>query len=222
MRSLDQTTRHAVAVAGTATEHPTEVQAPPEMRHASADLVALYIHDDRYGPYLKADIASRSGNFLLRLPLRNGEVSRTEEWIPTHILIPIHPKIRLSFRGVYTTGLKVVSDVQAFSEERLGIKKPAASWSSRIVRSHVYIESLLGDERTAPLVERFCESVPLSRYVGVLHVEAQSLDPFDLLLDTTSTERNLNCSAVVRFGKSNQDNSLYQFIADQYQCKMFV
>ena len=221
MRLPGEITRHAVAVAGTAIADPIQPPAPSEMRHSSADLVALYIHDDRFGPYLKAEIANRKNNFLLRLSLRNQDVPRTEEWVLTHILIPIHAKIRLSFRGVYTAGLKIVCEVQAFAEARLGVENPAVSWSSRIVRSHSYIESLLRDKRTAPLVDRLCRTVPLPRYVGVLHVEAGSLDPFDVLLDTTSTERNLNCPALVRFGNSHKSSGLYQFIARRYQCEVF-
>jgi hypothetical protein len=214
--SLGKDVRHAVAVAGTALREPLQLPGAAEIRHASADLVALYIHDDRCGPYLKAILPSGGNTLLIKLPLEE------QNWTLTHILIPIHSKIRLSFRELYTAGVKMVSEVQGFLEERLAVREPSAAWSTRIVRSPAYIDSLLRDSRTAGLVDRICESVPFPRYLGAVHVEVPSFDPFDVLLDTTSTERNLNCSAVVQFGKSNPGtSSICQFIAARYRCGAF-
>ncbi len=212
--------RHAVAVAGMALDNPTEGLATAEMGHASAGLVALYVHDDRNGPYLKGIIEEQNEDFVIQLPLRNNP---TEMWLLTHILVPIHVKIRLSLLELYRAGLSLLADVQGFVERRLAVKEPATSWSSRVVRSYGYVESLVRDERTAKLVNRFCQSVPLPRYLGVIRVEVPTMDPFDVLLDTTSTERNVNCIAVIPYGKSHPTMvSLCQFIAEQYQCKAFA
>ena len=67
------------------------------------------------------------------------------------------------------------------------------------------------------VVERLSEAVRFSRYIGVIRFEAPMLDPFDIILDTTSTERNLNCLAVVQLGKSNPyTTELCKLIAEIY------
>jgi hypothetical protein len=47
-------------------------------------------------------------------------------------------------------------------------------------------------------LERLCDNIPLSRYVGVVRLTAEDIGSIDVLLDTTSTERNLQCLAVIR------------------------
>jgi hypothetical protein len=215
-----QDVSHAVAVAGMGVGGPTDGLAVTEMGHSSSGLVALYIHDDRNGPYVKATIGKRAEELQLRL----GFQRQKETWILTHILIPMHAKIRLSFRGLYEAGLEILLQVQAFLESQLRIKKPGTSWTSQIVRSHSYIESLLRAGQSA-LADRLCESIPLPRYMGIIHIEAPSLDPFDVILDTTSTERNLNCLGVVQLGAgktSAETTLLCKRIARKFVCRAFI
>jgi hypothetical protein len=145
----------------------------------------------------------------------------------THILVPLHPKIRLSFAQLYTAGLDIVYKAQSFaiarafaSSERT--KQVTTLWKSRIFHSSVYTEALLRDGKSA-IVERLCDSVPLSRYVGVIRIEALGLDAFDVLLDTTSTERNLNCLAVLQLGKAHPHTSEFcRFLRDSYGGRWFA
>jgi hypothetical protein len=52
--------RHAVAVAGmkTTVQH-TQRQLAPNIDDSANDLIGLYIHDDRFGPYLRAGLATK-------------------------------------------------------------------------------------------------------------------------------------------------------------------
>jgi hypothetical protein len=196
--------RHAVAVAGMAiAESRTNASFVEgranslELRHRSKDMMALYVHDDRYGPYLKGSIAKRKEQLLIRYEIQD----RKEEWTLTHILIPLHPKIRLSFGELYRAGLKLLtSEVQPILEA-IGASG-VTHWKTLIFRPHVYIDSLLKMPRMDRAVESLCKQVRLSRYIGVIRFEAPSLGTFDVLLDTTSTERNLNCLATVQLDKS--------------------
>ncbi|MCU1303459.1 MAG: hypothetical protein JWQ87_3743 [Candidatus Sulfotelmatobacter sp.] len=90
-------------------------------------------------------------------------------------------------------------------------------WRSRIFRSSVYIESLLREVGKSAIVEQLCHSVNLSRYIGVIRVEAPGLDAIDILLDTTSTERNLNCLAVLQLEKKHSHTAeLCRIMVDRY------
>jgi hypothetical protein len=213
---LDKDTSHAVAVAGVGVTKATQPSATSAILHRSTDLRALYVHDDREGPYLKATIRrkGKEENLLVHFELPSG---KEETWVLTHILVPLHPKIRLSFAQLYTAGLDIVYKAQSFAIASSPSSKPITTlWKSRIFRSSVYIDSLLGEGKSE-IVKQLCNKVPLSRYIGVIRVDATGLDTFDVLLDTTSTERNLNCLAVVQLGKTRPNTSEFcKFTRDSY------
>ena len=214
---------HAVAVAGIGVAKKTPPSATSEILHRSADLRAIYVHDDRVGPYLKATIRRRQEELLIHFELPGG---KNETWALTHILVPLHPKIRLSFAQLYTAGLELVYKAQSFAMAQAfasseSTKRVTTLWKSRIFRSTVYTERLLGEGKSA-IVERLCDSVPLSRYIGVIRIEAPGLDTFDILLDTTSTERNLNCLAVLQLGKTHSHTAEFcRFMRDSYGGRWF-
>lgn len=196
--------RHAVAVAGVAIKKPGNRIASSDqrsralsIRHRSEEMSGLYVHDDRFGPYVKATLPKRQERLLIRYHFDG----QTEDWKLTHILLPLHPKIRFSFAELYEAGLKLLTDdVQPFLTG-IGVFG-VTNWETKIVRSHAYIDSLLSAPRMEMLVGRLCEKVRLSRYLGVVRFEPPGLDPFDVVLDTTSTARNLNFLATVQLGKS--------------------
>jgi len=204
--------RHAVALAGMAIKRSAQNHNTLELRHRAEDMVGLYVHDDRYGPYLKATIAKQEEKFIVRYQLSN----KTEDWQLTHILVPLHAKIRLSFGELYRAGLKLLhSEIQPFLQA-IGARG-TTTWSPRIFRSHIYIDSLLKRPGMDQIVQRLCETVCLSRYVGVIRFETDALDAFDVVLDTTSTERNLDCIAVVQLGsKKPVTSDLCSMIAKTY------
>ena len=192
--------RHAVAVAGMALRRdPPFASTTDKIEHESERLLAVYIHDDRYGPYLKATIRKpKAGPLQLSIRLRNTSNGSEEyqDWTLTHILIPTHPKIRVSYNDA-KAGLQLTGQVQLI-RERIGSGGSCLHWEYRIVRSHRYLEFLLQKTKNPALVEELFSSVCLSRYVGVVGIVASDVDRFDALLDTTGTPRNLNCLALVQ------------------------
>jgi hypothetical protein len=210
---------HAVAAAGIGVAKSTKPPTADSIRHRSTDLKAVYVHDDREGPYLKATIRKRKEELLIHLRLPGG---KEETWRLTHILIPLHPKIRLSFAQLYTAALDLVDKAQSYAKARSSVS-PAGSipvttvWKSRILRSTIYLEHLLREAGGAATVEKLCKTVRFSRYVASVRIEAPGLDAFDVLLDTTSTERNLDCLAVVQLGKLHPETAdLCRFLVDRY------
>ncbi len=199
LESIDRNAAHAVAVAGMKIQ--TKITPSTDLLADGARKMAgLYIHDDRIGPYLRAQIkkggpGSRTAPFI-NIPLREDPAGET--WRLTHALIPMHAKIRLSFGELQRVSLRIVDYANAFRETLLSRRPAATTWDSWISKSHEYVESLIVGSPKAPatVVEKLTESVPLPRYVAVIRVKAHDLDPIDVLLDTTSTERNLEALAV--------------------------
>jgi hypothetical protein len=215
---------HAVAVAGMKVrKFHVGCLVDPLMDDRAGDLAAIYVHDDRYGPYLKADIRRRKDRLHLQIKLRNS--SSVETWVLTHILIPLHPKIRLSFGELRRAAIRLVREIHAHRQSLLGAPGTVISWDCWIAKSHSYVESLILGEHRAPesLVAHLCTSVPFSLYLGIVRIEAEDLDPIDFLLDTTSTERNLNCLALVR-PTSSRDRTidLAELLAVRYNCSVIA
>jgi len=215
---------HAVAVAGMkVSQSHVRRLIDPLMDDRAGDLAAIYVHDDRYGPYLKADIRRRKNRLYLQIKLRNS--SSVETWVLTHLLIPLHPKVRLSFGELRRAAIRLVREIHAHRQSLLAASGTVTSWDCWIAKSHSYVESLILGENRAPesLVARLCTSVPFSRYLGVVRIEAEDLDPIDFLLDTTSTERNLHCLALVRPTTSRDRTiDLAELLAIRYRCSVIA
>lgn len=201
---------HAVTAVGmkVRTPHlPSTVM--PDTDDITSDLIAFYVHDDRYGPYLKANLREKEGKASLEIPLR-GKNSKAEVWSLTHVLVPMHPKIRLPLSGLRQAALQVAATVHQIREAIEGmlppnfIKNPTVTFASWIMRAHKYLESLfLGSNDLDPArITEFNSRVVMARYLGVVHLSASYFDPIDLLLDTTGTSKNTHCLAVVALRSS--------------------
>lgn len=85
--------RHAVAVAGVKIL-PGLDSAAGNLNDLSSEISALYVHDDRIGPYLRTDVFKNDKRrFNVSYPASNSP----ETWWASYLLLPVHPKIRLSF-----------------------------------------------------------------------------------------------------------------------------
>jgi hypothetical protein len=193
---------HAVTVAGMKVGKPISSLVPDELADRASELKSLYVHDDRTGPYLRADLVRRSATkLLLDIGYGFGKNRLSEKWALTHILIPMHGKIRLSFDElrlvatdhiaqtieslrIYATGKQIVDRLLVFE--------------TLILRSHAYIEQLLVSGALTPTaIEKTLTTLTWSRYVGVIRLTANYFGSLDVLIDTTSTPRNINCLGIV-------------------------
>ena len=206
---------HAVAVAGMKLRSPHQPQiAKGIIDELSVDLAAVYIHDDRVGPYRRAEIEESEGALDLRL-------ESDDKWRLTHILVPMHNKVRLSFSQLRSTAFWIAG---SFDSRRKNLSMPRVQigLTAWIQRSHSYIESQLEQDNRLldEILDKLCGGgVPLSRYVGVVRLTADDVGPIDILLDTTSTERNLRCIAVIRREQERPGaNKIARFVAEKLEC----
>ncbi len=217
--------KHAVAVAGIKLRKQHEPDFLIELIDArSNDMAGLYIHDDRFGPYLTTQIEKHGNRLLLHVPFP--PPLKSETWLLSHILIPMHAKIRLSFGDLRKAAIHVVRSVHSFRANVMNVPETVISWDSRIIRAHNYVEEILlfGEQRVSDLlVERLCAAVCFSRYLALVRIRADDLDPIDVLLDTTSTERNLTALAVVRIGNSQPNTAaMAALLGKHYDCPVIV
>jgi hypothetical protein len=226
--------RHAVAVVGMKLKLQHEVtHVAQNIDDAAADLVGVYIHDDRWGPYLRAELATKdvNGRKLPQLVFRlRGEPNKpapVENWTITHILVPMHSKIRLSFSGLRQVANEAVKAALrypvAFQIPGEQIPDATVTLETWIVRAHKYVESLFIGTAT-PLADRISSlstTISLARYLGIVRLSASYFDPIDLIVDTTSTRRNVHCLAVLIVKEATGHTSfMAQHLANVYGCPL--
>ncbi len=201
---------HAVAVAGMKVARKRAIVG--NLDDVAADLLGVYVHDDRRGPYLSATLATKEAGARTkpeiviehRSSVAHGPQPTKENWELTHLLIPMHSKIRLSFSGLRHVAFHAAGRVRSYVdvvEQRVPgtIKDPTVLFDTSIRRSHRYIEDFFFDNRRVHTqhVTDLSEKLGLSRYVGVVRLDSSFFDPVDLLVDTTSTRRNARCLGIV-------------------------
>jgi hypothetical protein len=214
---------HAVTVVGMRT---IETHLPSHLLNRTHDRAnetqALFVHDDRIGPGVRAEIIGHRTHLSLRLRVyhESGKKDRYETWRLAYVLVPLHNKIRFSFAGLRDIALKVVPAAHAARDLLAAIGGVTAdrsltvsNWLSRSTR---YLELLSSgeEERVDPTHFRFlCKRVPLPRYVGVIRIVAKhGMDPLDVLVDTTSTRRNPHVIGVLPLRGELPETS---FVADR-------
>jgi hypothetical protein len=197
------------------------------------DLHALYVHDDRIGPYLRADLEEESNKLMVKLRLIPAPgLSTIQPWQLTHVLIPMHSKIRLSFSGLRKLALRtVLRDIQGVRDFHLrtGRLKDGSDrniiFENRIVLAHTYLnDALMGTENLdMRTTERFLRRTPLSRYLGLIKVRSATLDPIDVVVDTTSTARNVHCLAVNVLGERfPETGAIARYLAKRLRCRAYT
>jgi hypothetical protein len=210
---------HAVAVAGMKLRWPHRPDDPKNINdELAADLAAVYVHDDRFGPYMRAEVEDLAGSLDLRL--RSDSQSWDEAWRLSHILVPMHNKVRLSLGQLRSTAFWLAGNFQS-RRSNLGMERVRTEITAWIERSHSYIESQLEEGGRLPdaALDRLCDNIPLSRYVGVVRLTAEDIGSIDVLLDTTSTERNLRCLALIRReAERPRTNEIAGFVAERLNC----
>jgi hypothetical protein len=217
LHRIDDAVGHAVTVAGmqrTLHEQPIAMGVVEQ----AASLTDLYIHDDRRGPYLTASLlqgqasAANWKETRLRMPSHNGvagEVIDEEEWIVSHILIPLHRKIRLSIVDLGELSARIASSVFHWRSALLAdgqlvehdLERLTFTYGASIQRSYRYLKAAFADNaHSFELLERLATNVSLPRYVGLLRFEGAFMGRLDLLVDTTNTMQNTHLLAAVASG----------------------
>lgn len=213
--------RHAVTVVGMKLTNVGE-QIAEGLHDTAARLMALYVHDDRHGPYLRADVMRGDQGIQLRMEVSAGreqDTTQLEDWTVTHLIVPLHAKIRLSLVYLRLVGLDFAKDLRALMATT--DKPRLITFDTWVERSHTYLEELLLESRVSPSrVHKLAGSVAMSRYLGIARAHVEGLSPLDLLVDTTSTAKNANFLGV--FPHDDQDirwKSIVAFGSQKYRCK---
>jgi hypothetical protein len=168
----------------------------------SENLEAIYVQDDRTGPYVRANIIRRPDGSLGLDLLRRREPELADHWIVTHILVPSHSKIRLSFSSLRKLAIDLVGwlhQAAALLIENYDRKRHPVTFETSVTRGHAYLARLYFEDgaATKSAIGELTQEIIFPRYVGVVRLTSNAFRTIDVLFDTTSTLKNLHCVAVV-------------------------
>ena len=202
-----RTVRHAVTVAGmkcNSSGDGTYLGAAASGIDKARELTALYVHDDRIGPYVDAKFVPMLNPSPPQLHIELQDGAR-EEWEISHMLLPMHNKIRLSFSSLRRIAIRVIEEAIAYLNFRARASEDFQeageniSVDTWVARGHMYLEGLCLEKPTPDprIFDSLVRTTSLTRYVGVVRVTQKEGSGIDVLVDTTGTSRNMHCLAVV-------------------------
>jgi hypothetical protein len=224
----DDSEFHAITVVGMKTQSSNEHLRNTILIDRAADLKAVYVHDDRIGPYLRADFVGMGHDARLEVGYGIGTNRKIQQWKLTHVLMPMHGKIRLSFDEIRSVARNIANRIEAFRKlfhPELEAQDHTIAFETLILRSPLYIRSLIfGPKKIlTKKLNAIREKLSLSRYVGVVHLESSYFGSLDILVDTTSTPKNINClKVIVTEQASNLTIELAKFLSREYGCSYIV
>ncbi len=195
---------HAVCCVGLK-EGDVKPQTDPQLhfRDGASRVRAVYIHDDRLGPYADAELRSRTIQSQVRTSLLIRWPDGTEDGDPVlhAMLAPVPPKLRLGVVRLRALGFEVAEFIATAFPRLVG--SPILDTRYELATS--YKKRALGfGLSTSGLFDLQCRTV-LSRYVGLIEITNESGPLLDVLLDTTETGAGPCVLACVKRGAFPQN-----------------
>lgn len=196
------------------------------------DLEAIYVNDDRLSPYFRIKIELVNKRLLINFIVKDedsGKILLNERWNLSHILIPLHPKIRLSFAELRETAVTLVNLVGSFMDSFM--KQTNTQLDKEILmnfwitKSSEYVSHLffgnfkISEEKCL----EFQHTIGLSRYVGIVRLSDESFGVMDVLIDTTNISKNLNFLAIIcRASNKGFSADLVKTISKDLECPFII
>jgi len=167
-------------------------------RDGSTALKAVYVHDDRLGPYAVARLGAITTpgeqeprtNLVIKWPLANFD----EESVRLHsIVVPMPVKVRLP-----VTRLRALGHLVA---QALGTALPdfkgALTMTCRYLLATDYARRIIQSDVSAAGIERLTSKSALSRYIGIIEIAGPDAPFLDVLLDCTEAVENPSVVATI-------------------------
>jgi hypothetical protein len=214
--ALEKSTWHAVTAVGYRSA-PTPPLKPNTAYGLAGDMLSLYVHDDRVGPYQRVDLFASRG----ALGIRSHYSRDDHQWLVRYVLIPLHSKIRIPITGLLDITIDALGYLQQAFRRGSG-NGLAVAFDCWIARPATYLRSIVSDTAAGgiALADTLSAAVPMPRYVGIVRVRVASSGTADILIDTTSTMKNLHMLAVTYAG--TPDVAIFRGMSERYQCPLVL
>jgi len=159
-------------------------------RDTASAVMAVYVHDDRLGPYAVADLQSYTlpkGEIVPSLVIRwPGESAVFETSVLRAIAVPVPTKLRLTVARMRSLGIIIADAVGRLLPDL----ERKVDVSCRYRLSTEYQRIAFGFTLTDNGIFDLLNSTVLSRYLGEIQLVGPAGPLFDVLLDATETQAN--------------------------------
>jgi hypothetical protein len=168
-------------------------------RDSSSALRAVYIHDDRLGPYAVAELGpwtASNGTLGTGVSIRwpDRPIDAQDQSVLKAIIIPTPAKLRMPISRIRGLGLALAQAAGGLFVEFSG----RVILNCKYVRATTYCSAAPGFGLSADgLYDLQCSTV-MSRYLGLIEISGPDGPLFDVLLDATETRANPSALAFVR------------------------
>jgi hypothetical protein len=208
------TTWHAVTAVGLRRRQPPPI--PPGLVHdTSRTVAALYVHDDRIGPYQRVDVSRDRRTLVLT---SHHTTDPLGPWSLRYVLVPLHSKIRISVSALREIAFEAIGLI---GPQMARVAKSGISFTTWVARPSDYLGALVatGDISARAAARQLARRVSMPRYAGIVRVAAQGAGTIDLLVDTTSTMKNLQFLAVTHWGERSGADAATD-LAARFDCRL--
>lgn len=158
----------------------------------SKGISRLYVHDDRFGPYVRmrlaAPVEAKDDTQLLRVGPSSGDPAQGAGGKVYYAIFPLYPKLRLTARELILVGAQMLPVVRFLLGEDERTKLNAEMFFMHGGAYHKQLMSL-GLEQP-DRIERFVSEVALPRYVGIVRFQLDDAALVDVVCDTTDIHRD--------------------------------
>jgi len=152
----------------------------------------LYVHDDRFGPYVRMQLKPPPDQYgdtvLERVGPRTGDPAQGAGGKICYALFPLYPKLRLTARELIGLGIDMLPVVRSILsvEERAMLNVEVFFIHGGRYQRHLLSGGLDEPKR----VEQFLSGTALPRYVGIVRFQLDDGALVDIVCDTTDISRD--------------------------------
>lgn len=148
-------------------------------RHEKGRVIKLYIHDDQIGPYSRVtprdkDFFSWENKWL--------DQEHISEVVVDKLIIPVYPKIRLTFKTIYPLYLRWYKRKLDVKIKKEGIN-PNAKYELFLTNVKKYKKNLFEQQIDNKKVKL---QKPLPRFLWIIRLECDDIIYYDYIYDATS------------------------------------
>ena len=170
-----------------------EPQTDPALhyRDASTAMKGLYVHDDRLGPYARAELHPHTDGSSIRTGVR----IETEVSTLAALIVPVPVKLRLSVTRMRALGMAVA---EAAGHRLFPEFNRQVTLNCLYKQAPTHKGEARGFGLSADGLYKLACGIVLSRYIGVIQISGPPGPLFDVILDATETRANPSALACVK------------------------
>lgn len=196
LRNPGRTEGHAVCCVGAKLRN-ADLADTLSFKDIASSLDAIYIHDDRLGPYAAAQLFEKEhdGQLLTALRIKWPDHCQAppEEFLLSAMIVPVPVKVRMSGARLREGGMWIAEFVARSGDEFKG-KVVLDTWFEKATDYRTRAFGFgLSDEGLCTLQS----AVKLSRYVGLIELSANGTPCVDVLVDVTEIKPNMAILAMI-------------------------